>query len=132
MHSVFANGFTPLDSELIDAAVIFALAPQCGVNLLGIQFDLWRRCCCARCRSTGEGERVMKSFRKLGGIPVTSDVHIHDPWRFMQHVIVHGRDLQSGFLDLRHHWCHFVLSEHEIAHGHRLAMADLFEGDPTA
>src|SRR3954464_2631566 len=67
-HSVFVNAFSSRNTELVNAAVIFALPPQSSVDLVGVQF--YFRCCgcSARRGGTSNSERIMKAVCELGRV----------------------------------------------------------------
>ena len=71
----------------------------------------------------------MNRFSDLYRVSHGMNVHIHNPWRFMQHVVVQSRWVDSAFFKFRHDRRHFVFGEHQVTHHHG-HIASLLESHP--
>ena len=71
----------------------------------------------------------MKRARELLGIAMPADVHVHDPRRFVQHVVVQCHDFDAALLQLQHHGLDFSFRKDQISHDPGV-VAISFEGSP--
>ena len=63
---------------------------------------------------------------------VPTDVHVHDPRRFVQDVVMQRGLLDPTLLELAEDRADLAFEQHEVAHEHRLGVAHLLERDPRA
>ena len=73
----------------------------------------------------------MDGLGNLHRIAVPAHMHVEGGGARPQQVIVHRRDLDTAFDQLRHDGVDLGLQQHEIAHDHRAAVHRL-EGHPAA
>src|SRR5207302_9209706 len=80
-------------------------------------------------RRRGEGQRGMDRRREPRRRAVPTDVHVHDPRRFVQDVVMQRGLLDPTLLELAEDRADLAFEQHEVAHQHRLGVAHLLERD---
>src|SRR6266436_4825843 len=132
LHCTIHDLVSAWNGELIDDTVYFSTLAHDLIYLLRINSEILIR------RSSGGGrskrslaqrERVMDGLGDLHSVSHRMNVHVHHAWRFMQHVVVQSRRIDSALFKFSHDWRHFVFRKHQIAH-HQSHIANLLESDP--
>ena len=110
---------------LKDTAVHFAFVTKRLFDLIGINTNVLLRCgrgTGIRAGSFGQCHGIMHSTCQLRRVAMRADVHVHESRRFVQHVIVQCRDLNTAAFQLGHHRSHFIFRQHQITHQHGIAL----------
>src|SRR5947209_14616586 len=87
------------------------------------------------CRSFGSGnfckcDGLFDRGRQFNGISMSSDMHVHDSGRFMEHVVVDSSHLHAATFKRRHDRSYLIFSKYQITHDHGTGTG-LAEGDPS-
>src|SRR5437762_10140751 len=89
LHFIVHDLVGAWNGELIDPAIYFSTLAHDLIDLLRInaEFLIWS---CSGGRSERrftQRERIMNRFSDLYGVSHGINVHVHNPWRFMQHCV---------------------------------------------
>src|SRR5439155_11746473 len=77
-----------------------------------------------------ECDDVFDRSRELDGFSMPADMHIHDPGRFVEDVVVEGSHVHAITFKHGYHRSYFVLREYQITHDHG-ASAGFAESYPS-
>src|SRR5258708_11914818 len=131
LHFTVHDLVSALNGELIDPTVYFSTLAHDLIDLLRINSEVlsrssggWR----GKRRLT-QRECIMNCLGDLHSVAHRMNVHVHHAWRFMQHVVVQSRRIDSALFKFRHDKRHFVFCKHQITH-HQRHIASLLESDP--
>src|SRR5258706_269290 len=131
LHFIVNDLVGAWNGELIDDAVYFSTLAHDLIDLLRIDSEVLSRSSGGRRskRRFAQRERVMNGLGDFHCVTHRMNMHVHHARRFMQHVVVQSRRIDSALFKFRHNWCHFVFHKHQIAHYQR-HIASLLESYP--